>query len=226
MANVTITWLGHAGFRIEGAGKRVYVDAWLDAPTFPESERDIERIDVLALTHGHGDHAGSAVDLAKRHSPQVVAMNELAGWLGSQGVENATGFNKGGTVEVDGVRITMTDARHSGGGPDGSYVGEAAGLVVELDGKRIYHAGDTCVFGDMELIGRLYEPDVAILPIGDHFTMGPREAALALELLGTKRCIPCHYGTFPLLAGTPDELAKLAPGVEIVRLEPGQSAEV
>jgi L-ascorbate metabolism protein UlaG (beta-lactamase superfamily) len=226
MANVSLTWLGHAGFRLDGpSGKRVYIDPWLDNPKFPESQRDIDRIDVLALTHGHSDHTASAVDLYKQHSPAVVCIVELADWLGSQGVE-ATGFNKGGTVDVDGVRVTMTDARHSSSTSDGHYAGEPAGFVIELDGTRVYHAGDTGVFGDMQLIGRIYEPDVAILPIGDHYTMGPREAAVALELLGVKRCVPCHYGTFPLLTGTPDELRNLAPGVEVISPEPGEPVEL
>jgi L-ascorbate metabolism protein UlaG (beta-lactamase superfamily) len=225
MANLSLTWLGHAGFRLDGSsGKRVYIDPWLDNPKFPESERNIERIDVLALTHGHSDHSGNVADLAKQHSATVVCMIEIGDWLANQGLENVEGMNKGGTVDVDGVRVTMTDARHSSSLPDGTYGGEPAGVVVDLDGTRIYHAGDTCVFGDMQLIARLYEPDVAILPIGGYFTMDPREAAVALELLGTTRCVPCHYGTFPALSGTPDELRKLAPsGVEIISPEPGET---
>jgi L-ascorbate metabolism protein UlaG (beta-lactamase superfamily) len=228
MANLSLTWLGHAGFRLDGSsGKRVYIDPWLDNPKFPESERNIERIDVLALTHGHSDHSGNVADLAKQHSATVVCMIEIGDWLANQGLENVEGMNKGGTVDVDGVRVTMTDARHSSSLPDGTYGGEPAGVVVDLDGTRIYHAGDTCVFGDMQLIARLYEPDVAILPIGGYFTMDPREAAVAIELLGTTRCVPCHYGTFPALSGTPDELRKLAPsGVEIISPEPGETIEL
>jgi L-ascorbate metabolism protein UlaG (beta-lactamase superfamily) len=226
MANISLTWLGHAGFRLDGtSGKRVYIDPWLDNPKFPDSERDIERIDVLALTHGHSDHTASAVDLAKQHSPAVVCMIELGDWLGAQGVE-AEGMNKGGTVDLDGVRVTLTDARHSSSTADGTYAGEPAGVVVELDETRVYHAGDTCVFGDMQLIGRIYQPDVAILPIGGYFTMDPREAAVALELLGVKRCIPCHYGTFPVLSGTPDELRQLAPSVEVLAPEPGETVQL
>jgi L-ascorbate metabolism protein UlaG (beta-lactamase superfamily) len=227
MANLTLTWLGHAGFRLDGSsGKRVYIDPWLDNPKFPESEREIERIDVLALTHGHSDHSGSALDLARAHSPTIVCITELGDWFSNQGIE-AHGINKGGSVDLDGVRVTMTDARHSSSLPDGTYAGDPAGLVIELDGVRVYHAGDTCAFGDMRLIGRLHEPDVAILPIGDYYTMGPREAGLALELLGVKRCVPCHYGTFPALIGTPEELREHAPaGVEIVGLEPGESLEL
>jgi L-ascorbate metabolism protein UlaG (beta-lactamase superfamily) len=226
MANISLTWLGHAGFRLDGSsGKRVYIDPWLDNPKFPESEREIDRIDVLVLTHGHSDHTADAIDLAKQHSPEVVCMIEIGDWLDGKGVV-AQGMNKGGTVDLDGVRVTLTDARHSSSLPDGTYAGEPAGVVVELDGTRVYHAGDTCVFGDMQLIARLYEPDVAILPIGGYFTMDPREAAVALELLGVKRCVPCHYGTFPLLTGTPEELRKLAPGVEIVAPEPGETIEL
>jgi len=226
MANVTLTWLGHAGFRLDGSsGKRVYIDPWLDNPKFPEAEREIERVDVLALTHGHSDHTANALDIAREHAPAVVCMLEMGDWFSGQGVE-AIGFNKGGTVDVDGVRVTMTDARHSSSLPDGTYAGDPAGFVVELDGVRVYHAGDTCVFGDMQLIGRLYEPDVAILPIGGHFTMDPREAAVALELLGTKRCVPCHYGTFPALTGTPEQLRELAPNVEVIAPEPGETVEL
>jgi L-ascorbate metabolism protein UlaG (beta-lactamase superfamily) len=136
--------------------------------------------------------------------------------------------NKGGTVDVDGVRFTLTNAFHSGSAPDGSYAGEPSGIVVAAEnGTTVYFAGDTCVFGDMQLIGRIYEPDVAVIPIGDHYTMGPREAAVALELLGTKRCVPCHWGTFPVLTGTPQQLQDLAPdGVVIETIEPGDSVTI
>jgi L-ascorbate metabolism protein UlaG (beta-lactamase superfamily) len=230
MADVSLTWLGHAAFRIDTpGGKRVYIDPWLDNPKCPENEKEPERIDLIALTHGHDDHVGSTVELAKKFDCPVLALVELRAWLSSQGLsEDMTeAFNKGGTVERDGIKLTLTDAKHSSSCQDGTYAGEAAGLVIEAEnGTKLYFAGDTCVFGDMQLIGRIYEPDVAILPIGGHYTMDPREAAVALELLATKRCIPCHYGTFPLLAGTPDELRKLAPGVEIIASEPGETVEL
>jgi L-ascorbate metabolism protein UlaG (beta-lactamase superfamily) len=225
VAGVSLTWLGHAGFRLDGGGKRVYVDAWLDNPKFPESEREITQIDVLAYTHAHSDHTASVLDLAK-HSPQIVCMLEFGDWLEGQGVGNVHGINKGGTVDLDGVRVTMTDARHSSSRSDGGYGGDPAGLVIQLGDARIYHAGDTCVFGDMQLIARLYEPDVAILPIGGYYTMDPREAAVALELVGVKRCVPCHYGTFPVLTGRPDELRRLARDVEIIAPEPGETVEL
>jgi L-ascorbate metabolism protein UlaG (beta-lactamase superfamily) len=229
MADAALTWLGHGGFRLDSpGGKRIYVDPWLDNPKCPEDEKEPERIDVLAITHGHSDHVGNAVALGKKHSPKVVAIFELASWLASQGVPNAGdfGMNKGGTVDVDGVAFTMTQAVHSGGlvGEDGiTYLGEPCGFVIGLEnGTKVYFSGDTAVFGDMQLIARLYRPDVAVLPIGDHFTMGPREAATALELLGVKRCVPGHYATFPLLTGTPDELRRLAPDVEVMAPEPGE----
>ncbi len=231
MANVSVTWLGHAAFRIDGGGKRIYIDPWLSNPKCPSGERNPEQVDLIALTHGHDDHVGETVELAQRFGCPVVAVVELRGWLSGQGLpeEGAHAANKGGTVDVDGVTITFTDAKHSSSAfEDGQfvYLGEPAGLVVGVDGARLYFAGDTCVFGDMQLIGRIYQPDVAILPIGDHYTMGPREAAVALELLGVGRCIPCHYGTFPLLRGTPDELRRLASGAEILALEPGETVEL
>lgn len=228
MPDATLTWLGHASFRIDTpGGKRVYVDPFLSGnPTCPESEHEPERVDVIALTHGHGDHVGDTVRLAKKFGPTVVCMVELKGWLGNQGapVGDLPGINKGGSQEVDGIRFTLVNAFHSSGSDDGAYLGEPAGLVVRLEnGFTLYFAGDTCVFGDMQLIGRIYRPDVAVLPIGDWFTMGPDEAAVALELLDVKRCVPCHYGTFGLLTGTPERLRELAPGVDVQAPEPGGS---
>ncbi len=231
MSTVALTWLGHASFRVDSpGGKRVYLDPWLEGnPRCPESELEPERCDIVAVTHAHFDHVASAVELGRRFSPPLVAMVELAAWLEKQGFEGASngGLNKGGTVEITGIRFTLVNAFHSSATPDGTYAGEPAGIVMELEnGFRLYHAGDTCVFGDMQLIGRIYRPDVAILPIGDHYTMGPREAAVALELLAVKRCIPCHWGTFPLLTGTPSALRELAPDVDIIELEPGHTIEL
>jgi L-ascorbate metabolism protein UlaG (beta-lactamase superfamily) len=226
----TLTWLGHATFRIDTpGGKRMYVDPFLNGnPKCPDSELEPERVDGILITHGHGDHVGDAVALAGKFGCTVVAPVELGGWLQAQGVESVNTPNKGGTVELDGIKVTLTHAQHSSSTSDGTYAGEPAGLVVMLeDGFTLYFAGDTNVFGDMALIRRLYEPDVAVLPIGDHYTMGPREAAVALELLGVKRCVPCHWGTFGLLTGTPDALRELAPpDVEIVEVEPGGSVEL
>jgi L-ascorbate metabolism protein UlaG (beta-lactamase superfamily) len=230
MADIPVTWLGHATFRLDSpGGKRIYVDPWLGNPKCPDSEKEPERVDIIALTHGHSDHVGETVELTKKFSPQVIAIVELKGWLGSQGatVDDVPGPNKGGTVDVGGVEFTLTNAFHSSSSDDGAYLGEATGIVIKLEnGTTLYFAGDTCAFSGMELIGRIYSPDVAVLPIGGHFTMDPREAAVALELLGVRRCIPCHYGTFPLLKGTPDELRELAPGVEVVAPEPGETIEI
>jgi L-ascorbate metabolism protein UlaG (beta-lactamase superfamily) len=230
MADVAVTWLGHASFRVDSPeGKRIYVDPFLKGnPKCPEDEQEPERVDVIALTHAHGDHVGDTVELSKKFSPEIVALLELNSWLGQQGAQvPEMGFNKGGTVEAGGVKFTLVNAFHSNATEDGTYAGECAGLVLTFsNGTAIYFAGDTCVFGDMQLIGRIYQPDVAVLPIGGHFTMDPREAGVALELLGTKRCIPCHYGTFPVLAGTPEELRQQAPGVEVIELQPGETTTV
>jgi L-ascorbate metabolism protein UlaG (beta-lactamase superfamily) len=227
----TLTWLGHAAFRVDSpGGKRIYVDPFLNGnPKCPEHEQEPGRVDIIAVTHAHGDHVGDTVELAKKHSPTVVALVELSMWLNKQGVDEGTlpAPNKGGTVDVEGVKFTLTNAFHSSATPDGQYGGEPTGIVVRLeDGTTVYFAGDTCVFGDMALIGRIYSPDVAVLPIGDHYTMGPKEAAVALELLGTKRCVPCHYGTFPALVGTPQELKQLAPDVDVAEIEPGGTIDL
>jgi L-ascorbate metabolism protein UlaG (beta-lactamase superfamily) len=228
----SLTWLGHAAFRIESdRGKRVYVDPFLSGnPATPESEKQPERVDVIAVTHGHSDHVGDTVELSQRFpDAAIVTFLELNGWLGNEGanVGPLPGLNKGGTRDVDGIRFTMVNAFHSSSSNEGHYLGEAAGIVVRLEeGRTIYFAGDTCVFGDMALIARLYPLDLAVLPIGDWFTMGPVEAALALELLGNPRCVPCHYGTFPVLTGTVDELVAAAPGATIERVEPGGTIEL
>jgi L-ascorbate metabolism protein UlaG (beta-lactamase superfamily) len=232
MPDVALTWLGHNAFRFDTpGGTRVYVDPFLENPKCPDSEREPERVDLIALTHGHDDHVGNTVELAQKFDCPVFAIVELRGWLSTKGLSEdaAQAFNKGGTVEHDGVKVTMTDAKHSSGAFENGqflYLGEPCGLVFEVEnGTKLYFAGDTGVFTDMQLIGRIYEPDVAILPIGDHYTMSPREAAVALELLGVKRCVPCHYGTFPILTGTPEQLAELT-DVELLTMQPGETITV
>ena len=236
--DTTFTWYGHACVEVRTpGGKVILIDPWFGNPLSPRSADSIDRCDVLLVTHGHGDHVGDAVALASRLRPAWPCIHEMSLWLARRlpgGADAATGMNKGGTVEVAGLRVTMVGADHSAGdwNADGGvplYLGEPAGFVVEVEnGFRFYHAGDTAVFGDMRLIRDLYEPDVALLPIGGHYTMGPREAALAVELLGVRHVIPIHYGTFPLLAGTPDQLrAELAArgltDVEVHAPNPGGS---
>jgi L-ascorbate metabolism protein UlaG (beta-lactamase superfamily) len=179
---------------------------------------------VLA-THGHGDHIGDAVEICKKHNPTVVGIPELCRWLGKKGVKQLSEMNKGGTQTVGDIKVTMVHADHSCGIQDGDemvYGGEACGYVVEFaNGVKIYHAGDTNVFGDMAIIRELYAPEIVMLPIGDHYTMGPREAAYACNLLKPKAVIPMHFGTFPVLTGRPNQLQKLVPGVEVVEMKPG-----
>jgi L-ascorbate metabolism protein UlaG (beta-lactamase superfamily) len=224
----TLTWLGHASFRLDtDSGKRIYVDPWFDCPTCPENEKDPDRADVIVVTHGHGDHVGSTVELHQKTGAHVLAMVELGRWLSENGVaeDKVTAFNKGGTFPLDDIRYTLVNAFHSGSTPDGSYGGEPAGVIVRFDDKSVYFAGDTCVFGDMALIARLYKPQVAALPIGDFYTMGVEEAAVALELLGNPRCVPCHWGTFPVLPGNPEDLRKLT-SATVEDVQPGGSVEL
>ncbi len=230
---IRITWLGHSTFRIDYDDQVIVIDPFLSAsPVCPDEHKTFDRVDTLLITHGHMDHFSDAVALCLEHQPTVVCIFEIYQYLEAKGAQNFSPMNKGGTVEVNGLTVTMTHAFHSSTitEEDGSVIpaGEAAGFVVEFpNGYRIYHAGDTALFGDMRLIGDLYRPDLAMLPIGDRFTMGPREAAKAIELIRPKAVVPIHHGTFDMLSGTPEQLMAEAHGldVEIITLAPGEALE-
>jgi len=224
-----ITWLGHGTFQfVLPGGETIVLDPWTEGnPAYPKGF-EISRCDTILISHGHFDHIHDAVPLAKKFGSAVVAIYETCQWLGTKGVENCRGMNKGGSQHVGSVTVTMTHAVHSCGitEDDGSivYGGEAAGYVLTFeDGRVIYFSGDTNVFSDMALIAELYKPDLVFLPIGDLFTMGPREAAVACRLLQAKTVIPMHFGTFPALTGTPNRLQSLAPGMKVWDLKPGET---
>src|SRR5437868_12875392 len=229
LRGIKLTWLGHATFRVETPeGVTILIDPWvMGNPACPESEKNIKKVDVMLCTHGHFDHIGDAVAIAKKHSPTVVGIPELVGWLEKKGVKNTAMMNKGGTQTVGDIRVTMVHADHSCGITDGDqivYGGEACGYVIEFsNGLKFYHAGDTNVFGDMKIIHDLYAPDIAMIPIGDHFTMSPREAAYACNLLKPRIVIAMHFGTFHVLTGRPNQLQTLVRDVEVLEMKPGQT---
>jgi len=215
-AATTITWYGHSCVEVKTpGGKTILIDPWFGNPKSPKTAAAVTACDLLLVTHGHSDHFGDALALASRLRPTWPAIHELSLWLARRlpgGGDAVIGMNKGGTFAFGDIGVTMVGADHSAGdwnpGAETTlYLGEPAGFVIRLEnGYTIYHAGDTNVFAEMRFIGELYRPNLALLPIGGHFTMGPREAALAVELLGVDAVAPIHWGTFPILAGTPDEL--------------------
>ncbi|HUN87093.1 MAG TPA: metal-dependent hydrolase [Terracidiphilus sp.] len=225
-----VTWLGHATVLVQTEqGTNILIDPFIaHNPKYPQDFNLPAKIHYILLTHGHSDHISDAVPVAKKHGSTIVAIYELAAYVGAKGVSDIIGMNLGGTVELEDVKVTMVDAKHSSGAEDDKgthYVGVATGFVLRVkNGPVLYHAGDTTVFGDMKIIAELYHPEVAMLPIGGHYTMGPTEAALAVRLLQPRTVLPLHFGTFPPLTGTPKELAKLVDAdVNLLQWIPGET---
>ena len=225
-----ITWLGHATVLVQTArGTNILIDPFIaQNPKYPKDFVLPAKIHFILLTHGHGDHIADAAPVAAKHNSTLVAIYELAAYLAKKGVVHTIGMNLGGTVQLDDVAATMVEAKHSSAAQDETgdhYVGVAAGFILTIaDGPVLYHAGDTAVFSDMKLIRKIYRPEVAMLPIGGHFTMDPKEAAMAVRFLEPKIVLPLHFGTFPPLTGTPEQLAALVDNnVQVVRWAPGES---
>jgi len=228
-----ITYFGHSTFSLTtSSGQVALIDPWVVTnPSCPDSLKALSRVDAMFLTHAHGDHLGDLLAIAKQFRPKLVAIFETCLWLGGKGfTKEILPMSKGGTQQVGEFSVTMTHAFHSNSIEDQGeriYGGEPAGLVVQMPGgATIYHAGDTALFGDMKLIGELYRPQLAMIPIGDLYTMGPREAAYAIRLLGVKHVVPMHYATFPVLTGTPEKLREETRdigGLTIHAIKPGES---
>ena len=232
MSALSITWLGHATFIITTpGGKRVVTDPWLEGnPVCPDNQKRIDKADLILLTHGHSDHSGDVVNVARATGAPVVAVHELSIWLERKGVQNVVGMGVGGTVTAAGLEVSMVPAVHTSSVVENDtimYLGVPTGFVVRMeDGRSFYFAGDTALFGDMRLIAEMHKPEIAFLPIGDHYTMSPEAAARACALLAVRQVVPMHYGTFPVLTGTPDRLKRLVEptGVDVLVLKPGETA--
>jgi L-ascorbate metabolism protein UlaG (beta-lactamase superfamily) len=229
---LSFTWLGHATFLLlSPGGKKILFDPWVTGnPSSPDAAKKLGALDLILITHGHGDHTGDAVSIGRSSGAETIAPFEVSIWLEQKGLKKVTGMNPGGTLRALGLTITMVPAEHSSSVVEEGkiiYLGGATGYVVTFEnGQTIYYAGDTSVFGDMRLIGEMYHPQIAFLPIGDLYTMGPEQAAKACELLDVKQVVPMHYGTFPALTGTPAKLRELVEprGVKVLELRPGETA--
>ncbi len=231
---VKVTYLGHSGFKlVSPKGVVIYIDPFLSKnPKTPTEMKTVEKADLILVTHGHADHLGDTLVIAGKTNARIIVIHDLGIYLTNKGAKNVVRMNKGGTYTSHGIAITMVDAIHSSSVMEGDqiiYMGEPAGFVVRFEnGFTIYHAGDTGVFGDMKIIGELYKPELSLLPIGSHFTMDPREASYAARLLGSKYAIPMHYGTFPVLTGTPEEFSRLmkeVPETKVLVLKPGETIQ-
>jgi L-ascorbate metabolism protein UlaG (beta-lactamase superfamily) len=231
-SQLSFTWIGHGTWKVKSAkGKDVLIDPWvMNNPAAPANLKKVDRCDVMLVSHGHGDHIGDAVEIAKATRPTIVTIVELGAWLTSKGIpeDSIIAANKGGTVEAAGIKVTLVHAEHSCGIQDGDrmiYGGEPVGFVVEFEnGFTVYFACDTDVFGDMALIAELHKLDAAVLPIGGFYTMDPHRAAKAVSLLGVKTVVPTHFATFPILSGRPDQLQELVGnGVRVLDIKPGDT---
>jgi L-ascorbate metabolism protein UlaG (beta-lactamase superfamily) len=233
MAKLAITWYGHSTFVITTpGGKRIVTDPWLEHnPMCPPGMKKITAADVVLVSHGHSDHTGDIVPVSRATNAPVIAVFELALWLERKGLQNIQGMGIGGTISVAGLDITMVPAVHTSSVVENDtnvYLGQPAGFVVRMeDGQALYFAGDTAVFGDMRLIAEMHAPTIAFLPIGDHFTMGPEGAAIAARMLGARQVVPMHYGTFPVLTGTPERFKRLVDpfGIDVLVLKPGETTQ-
>jgi L-ascorbate metabolism protein UlaG (beta-lactamase superfamily) len=235
MSRLSITWLGHSTFVIRlASGQRFATDPWLGSPTCPAEwsrPEALAPLDFILVSHGHDDHAHDVIPLARATGAPVICLHELGQHLAGKGLQDVRDMGIGGTQDIGDARVTMTAAVHSGSGTDGGslvYLGGAAGYVIRApDTPTLYFAGDTALFGDMRIIGEIYQPEIAFLPIGDHYTMGPDTAAIAARWLGVRQVVPMHWGTFPLLRGTPAALREALHGsdIEVLMLQPGDTAE-
>jgi L-ascorbate metabolism protein UlaG (beta-lactamase superfamily) len=239
MSSLIATWLGHGTFLLQApSGPTILIDPWIETnPACPPAwkkggwRQHVDRIDLILVTHGHSDHVADALPMAKATGAPVVSVFEICRWLAAKGATSVSGMNKGGTQAIAGVQVSHVHAEHSSSCEEDGHIvalGEPGGFVIRFaDGGTVYFAGDTALFGDMALIRELHQPSLGFLPIGDHFTMGPRAAAKACELLGVTRVVPMHYGTFPLLTGTPDDLRRWVPStVTVTECTPGQAVGI